>query len=254
MSRLALFFFILVPVLSGCVTETVGETKMDSTRLRELAKARTALAADYYGRRQYATSLEELELAMEADSGYSPAYSVRALVHVALLEDKEAERDFQHSLDLDSRNSEAHDNYGWFLCQRGREREGIDQHLLAAKDPLYPGQGRAYMSAGQCAMKIGQMANAELYLEKAQILQPDLAQVYFYLAQLSFRAGDYPTARTRFASYRSAVHDQLTADNLLLGVRIEHKLGNRSGAAAFAARLKKNFPDSREANSLEQIR
>lgn len=254
MKRLALFLFVLVPLLSGCVTETVGEPAMDSKRLRELAKARTELAAEYYGRRQYAVALEEVELAMEADSDYSPAYSMRALIHVALLEDKEAESDFQRSLDLDSRNADAHHSYGWYLCQRGREKEGIAQHLLAAKDPLYPEQGRAYMDAGECAMRVGQMANAELYLEKAEILQQDLAQVHVDLAQLSYMTGDYVTARTRFATFRSAVRDNLSAENLLLGVRIEHKLGNRSGEAALAARLRKNFPNSREANSLEQIR
>ncbi len=254
MKRLALFLFVLVPLLSGCVTETVGEPSMDSKRLRELAKARTALAAEYYGRRQYAVALEEVELAMEADSDYSPAYSMRALIHVALLEDREAESDFERSLDLDSRNSDAHHDYGWFLCLRGREKDGIAQHLLAAKDPLYRDQGRAYMDAGECAMKVGQLANAELYLEKAQILQQDLAQVHVDLAQISYMTGDYVTARTRFATFRSAVRDQLSAENLLLGVRIEHKLGNRSGEAALVARLKKNFPNSREANSLEQIR
>ncbi len=254
MTRRMLFIFLLLPVLSGCVTETVGETQMNADRLRELAKARTAVAADYYQRKQYAFALEQLALAMQADSGYSPAYGVRALVHVALLEDKEAESDFRRSLDLDPKNSEARDNYGWFLCQRGRENEGITQHLMAAKDPLYEGQGSAYVNAGECAMKASRLADAQLYFEKAQILQPDLARVHFDRAQLSYTTGDYPTARTELAAFRNAVHDRLSAEHLLLGARIEHKLGNRSGEAAFAARLRKNFPDSRETKSLEQIR
>ncbi len=254
MKRFAWFVFLLAPVLSGCVTETVGAPQMDASRLRDLAKARVALAADYYQRRQYAVSLEDLALAMQADPNYSPAYSMRALVHVALLEDNEAERDFQHSLDLDPGNSEAHDNYGWFLCQRGREAEGVKQHLLAAKDPLYPQQGAAYMRAGECAIRANQLANAELYLEKAQILQPDLVQVYFDQAGLSYITGDYLTAENNFNTFRNAVHDRLTAENLLLGVRIEHKLGNRRAEAALANRLRTNFPDSREAQSLDQIR
>lgn len=254
MKRFAWFVFLLAPVLSGCVTETVGAPQMDATRLRELAKARVALAADYYQRRQYAVSLEDLALAMQADPNYSPAYSMRALVHVALLEDKEAERDFQRSLDLDPGNSEAHDNYGWFLCQRGREAEGVKQHLLAAKDPLYPQQGAAYMRAGECAIRANQLANAELYLEKAQILQPDLVQVYFDQAGLSYITGDYLTAENRFNTFRNAVHDRLSAENLLLGVRIEHKLGNRRAEAALANRLRTNFPGSRETQALDQIR
>lgn len=255
MKRLAWFVFLLVvPALSGCVTETVGGREMTPDRLRQLAKARTALAADYYQRKQYAVSLEELALAMRADPDYSPAYSMRALVHVALLEDGDAERDFQRSLDLDPKNSEAHDNYGWFLCERGRQAEGVKQHLLAAKDPLYPQQGAAYMRAGECAIRANQLGKGEVYLEKAQILQPNLAQVYFDLAGLSFITGDYQTAESRFNTFRKAVRDQLAAEHLLLGVRIENKLGNRRAEADLANRLRANFPDSREAKSLDQIR
>lgn len=254
MKRLAWCVFLLVPALSGCVTESVGGHEMTASRLEELAKARTALAADYYQRKQYAVSLEELARAMKADPDYSPAYSMRALVHIALLEDDEAERDFQHSLDLDPKNSEAHDNYGWFLCERGRQAEGVKQHLMAAKDPLYPQQGAAYMRAGECAIRANQLANAELYLEKAQILQPDLAQVYFDQAGLSYITGDYLTAENRFNTFRKVVHDQLSAEHLLLGVRIEHKLGNGRAEATLANRLRTQFPDSREAKSLDQVR
>lgn len=254
MKRYAWIILLLVPVLSGCVTETAGQPEMNADRRTELAKVRTALAADYYQRRQYATALEQLALAMQADSGYSPAYSVRALVHVSLLEDKEAESDFKRSLDLDSKNSEAHDNYGWFLCQRGRERDGIAQYLMAAKDPLYSGQAAAYVRAGECGMNIGDLTNAELYFERAQILQPDLAQVKFDMAQLSYATGDYVTARARFMAFRTAMNDQLSAEHLLLGVRIEHKLGNRSAEAALASRLRTKFPASREAQSLGQLR
>jgi type IV pilus assembly protein PilF len=254
MKRYAWFVFLLVPLLSGCVTETVGQPDMNADRRTELARARTALGADYYQRKQYAVALEQLDLAMQADPGYSPAYGVRALVHIALLEDKEAEDDFKRSLDLDAKNSETHDNYGWFLCQRGRERAGIAQHLAAAKDPLYSGQAAAYMRAGECAMKIGDLTNSELYFEKAQILQPELAQVSFDMAQLSYITGDYITARTKFAAFRKAVNDRLSAEHLLLGVRIEHKLGDRGAEAALAARLRRSYPDSREAQSLGQIR
>jgi type IV pilus assembly protein PilF len=243
-----------MPLLSGCVTQTVGAPDMDASRREELARARTALGVDYYQRKQYRVALQELELAMQADPDYSPAYNVRALVHIALLEDKEAENDFRHSLDLDSKNSDAHDNYGWFLCQRGREREGITQHLMAAKDPLYSGQASAYMRAGECSMKISQLTNAERYFEKAQILQPDLAQVYFDMSELSYVTGDFLTARMRFMTFRKVARDQLSAEHLLLGVRIEHKLGNASAEAALAARLRKTYPDSREAQSLGMIR
>jgi type IV pilus assembly protein PilF len=254
MKRYAWVAMLLMPLLSGCVTETVGQPQMDAERRQDLARVRTALGADYYQRKQYAVALQELAKAMEADSGYSPAYNVRALVHIALLDDKEAEDDFRRAVDLDPRNSDAHDNYGWFLCDRGREREGIAQHLLAAKDPLYSGQASAYMHAGECSMKISQLDKAELYFERAQILQPDLARVYFDMAQLSYATGDFLTARDRFNTFRKVVKDNLSAEQLFMGVRIEYKLGDRRAAEGLAARLRATFPASREAQSLGQIR
>lgn len=247
-------FFLGVFCLAGCVSETEGLPKMDAERAKSLAKIRTELGATYYARGQYSVALEELEKAMRADSRYAPAYNVRGLVHMALLEDGEAESDFRRSLELDPDNSEAHNNFGWFLCQRGHERDSVKHFLIAAKDPLYPTPGTAYLNAGMCSKKAGQLQDAGMYLQRALILQPDSPKALVELADLAFVSGDYPSAKSNFARFEKAASGQMAAENLLLAVRIERKLGNRNAGSAYAARLKKEFPDSREAVILGQIR
>ncbi|HEY5993228.1 MAG TPA: type IV pilus biogenesis/stability protein PilW [Gallionellaceae bacterium] len=248
----SLAILMAVSGLSACVSDS--KPSLDPERARSLAKVRTELAADYYGRKNYSEALSQLEQAIRADSRYAPAYDVRALIHMALLEDNEAESDFRRSLSLEPGNPETHNNYGWFLCQHGREREGIQQLLTATKDPLYGTPATAYLNAGICAKKIGQLSDAELYLQRAMILQPNLAVTLFEMADLAYAAGDYPRAKSNFMRYEKAVGGKLSAENLFLAVRIEHKLHYRSTEAAYAARLRKEFPDSRESAMLGQIR
>lgn len=245
---------LVLSVLAGCASSSNSTPPMDAERARTLAKVRTELAADYYGRKQYAIALEELDKAMHADSQYAPAYNVRALIHMALLEDSEAEADFRRSLGLESGNPETHNNYGWFLCLHARERDGIQHLLTAAKDPLYATPAAAYLNAGICSKKIGQLQEAETYLQRAMILDPNLAATLAEMADLAYTAGDYARAKSNFMRYEKAVGGKLSAENLFLAVRIDHKLGYRNTEAAYATRLRREFPDSREAVMLGQIR
>ncbi len=233
--------------LTGCASDS------DPVRARNIAKARTELAAAYYQRTQYRIALEELEKSMRADSDYAPAYNVRGLVNMALREDSDAESDFRRSLRLDPEYSDAHNNYGWFLCQHGHEADAVKHFVIAAKDPMYATPEKAYLNAGLCSKKAGQPQAAMTYLQRALILQPGMPEALLGMADVSFSSGDYPSAKSYFRKYEKA-GVTLTAEALLLGVRIERKLNNRAGEQEYAARLRKNYPESRETFMLGQIR
>ncbi len=234
--------------LSGCASDSGMKDP------RGAAKAHTELAADYYARAQYRVALEELAKATRADPDYAPTYNVRALVNMALQDDAEAESDFKRSLRLDPSDSDARNNYGWFLCQRGHENDAVKYFLTAAKDPLYTTPHLAYLNAGLCSKKAGRVQDAMTYLQRALALQPEMPGALIGMADVEFVNGDYAGAKSFFRRYEKAAAAPLTAENLLLAVRIEHKLGNRSGEQDYANRLRKNFPDARETFMLGQIR
>lgn len=244
--------FIAIWALVGCASQP-GDGQ-GTSHAEVVAKAHTELAAAYYTRTQYGISLEELAKAIRADSSYAPAYNMRGLVNMALGEDAKAEEDFQRSLDLKSDNSDAQNNYGWFLCQRGREREAVKHFLIAANDPLYTTPEKAFLNAGMCSMKIGEMKDAETYLRRALILQPNMPEALAGLAETAFINGDFASAESYFSRFEQSSTSPMTAANLLLAVRIEHKLGNRRAESVYARQLKKNYPDSRETQLLGQIR
>jgi len=141
--------FLSLALLAACSTTS------DNSQGFKSAKVHTELAGLYYQRGQLGIALDELKNAMNGDSDYAPAYNVRGLVNMALREDKNAEEDFKHSLDLDDTNSDTHNNYGWFLCQHDRAKEAIPQFMAALKNPLYTTPGLAYLNAGLCSRKAG---------------------------------------------------------------------------------------------------
>jgi type IV pilus assembly protein PilF len=239
---------VLTLLVSGCVAPAGNSFEQQAkANSSDSARVHTELAAQYYDRTQYGVALEEVAKALAAEPNYASAYNVRGLVHMALREDAQAEADFLHSLRLDARDSETSNNYGWFLCQRGRERESVKWFLAALKNPLYTTPAKAYLNAGVCSRKAGEIKDAEGFLRQALILQPDMPEALFDLADLSYSNGDLPGAKSYFMRFAQSMNNiPLSADHLWLAVRIERKLGDKSSEQNYAAQLRKRYPDARE--------
>jgi type IV pilus assembly protein PilF len=246
--------FLIVLALTGCASSgggSAGTPQADTTHAQAVAKIHTELAAAYYGRTQYAVALQEAGVALQAEPDYAPAYNVRALVRMALREDEEADADFRRSLELDRTNSETHNNYGWFLCQRGRAKESLREFKEALKNPLYATPEMAYVNLGVCSKKAGLMKDVENNLQRALIMHPGMPEALYGLADWSYASGDFAGAKSYFLRFSQAA-PELTAEQLWLAVRIERKMHDRNSEASYAFQLRKRFPDSRETQLLLQ--
>lgn len=255
MKKFSIPVFLMI-LLSGCGTPSGGGSQsqvqvQNDSRASASAKVHTELAGMYYERSQLGIALGEIAKALQADRNYAPAYNVRGLIHMALREDKDAEEDFRQSLQLDRDNSEAHNNYGWFLCQRDRAQESIPHFMSALKNPLYTTPERAYLNAGVCSQKAGKTKDAEEFLQRALQVQPGNPQALFALAELNFFNGDYLAAKRHFAGFAERVEEP-SAEQLWLGVRIERKAGDRNAAASYAVQLRKRYPEARETQLMMQ--
>ena len=243
---------VAAALLAGCAAQPMdgsgvaaGEADSQS---RERAKAFTDLAGAYFTRTQYKVALDELRKAIMADSRYGPAYNIYGMIYMDLAEDKLAEENFRRAIELDRNDSDARNNYGWFLCTRGRYDEGLAQFSAAIRNPLYTQPELAMTNAGLCAEKKGDIALAEANLAKALKLQPDSPNTVLKLAGLNFRQGRLMEAQRLLGR-----HDELappTAESLWLGVRLERKLGDHAQEASYALQLRKRFPDSNEAQHM----
>ncbi len=250
---------LVAAVLAAC-TATGGGTgegaqpsvlaQPASNEQQQRAKTHTELGSLYFLEGSAAIAMEEARLALAADPNYAPAFNLLAMTHMLLNEPRLAEENFQTAMRLAPGDPEIRNNYGWFLCQNGREQKSIAQFMAAAKNPLYAAPTKAYTNAGICAQKIRDDKAAEDYLLTALRLMPANAVALLSLAELNFRQGRHPAAKQWIADIERLVEP--TAEVLWLAVRVERKLGNREAEARYANQLRRRFPGSPEQRLLAQ--
>lgn len=237
---------------AGCATgpadDGLNRPGGDETSARTRARVHTELAASYFELGNMAVALEEAREAMRADSNYAPAYNVAGLVYAQLKEDRLAEESFQTALQINPSDSDAHNNYGRFLCDRKQEREAIKHFLAAVRNPLYPTPERSWINAGLCARRSGDLAGAEGYFQNALKMRPTNAQALYQMTDLAYARRSYPEAKGYLNRLTQVAAS--TAEVLWLGVRIERRLGDRSSEASYALQLRNRFPNSPETQAL----
>ena len=134
------------------------------------ARVHTELAALYYQQGSMKTALTELQAAVHVDPSYALAYSMYGLVYAQLGENAVATDCFQRAITLAPSDPDIRNNYGWFLCQTGRQRAGLEQLEQAWQNPLYDTPGVALANASRCAAAIGDSALADRYRQRAERL------------------------------------------------------------------------------------
>lgn len=249
MKRLALVLFVAAG-LSACAQQPVSSPESrSSTSGTERpenfrAKVHTDLAAQYYSMRKYAIALQEAHESLSADAGYPPAFNMLGLVHAELAEDATAENYFKRAIAGQRNYSEAHNNFGYFLCQRGRFAEGLEQFDQALKNPLYPSPERAMANAGLCAQQKGDWERAENYLQRALARDPQQVTALLAMAEQHLHYNNPLGAQA--ALQRLQARGAQGSAVMWLGVRVERQLGNREAEANYGAQLRRQFPESRE--------
>lgn len=258
------FLSLLLTLLLGSILGLLGcssggelrsasepqSTAASGSNARNRARVHTELASLYFQQNNMAVALEEIRISLEADKRYAPAYNVRGLVQMYLRENEAAEESFQHALDLAPSDPEINNNYGWFLCQTGREKESLGYFMSAVKNTLYQTPEKSYVNAGICSMRKNDMVAAEDFLQKALRLNRNAPTAMLPLAQLNFQKGAYAESRRMLTDLHRQTEP--TAESLWLMVQVERKLGDRMGEANSSSQLRRKFPESREADDLRQ--
>ena len=263
MLRPAMYVVLLLAcgVLAGCAqspatsasqanTVETGTLTGEVTDPRNRARVHTELASAYYERGNMGVALEELRTAVDADPNYAPAYNVLGLVHMDLRENDVAQQQFERALRLSPNDPDINNNYGWFLCQNGREEQSINYFLAALKNPLYKTPARSYVNAGLCAMRKDNERDAFDYFQRALRSEPDNLQALLNLASIQYRRGQLEAARNYIGRFNKLVEP--TAESLWLALRIERKLGDKSAENTLATQLRRRFAGSQEYQDMLQ--
>lgn len=216
----------------------------------ETARLRTELAFNYFQRGQLSVALEEIKAALAADPNYGTAFNVLGLINMDLGENLKADEAFKKALSILPNDSDALNNYGWFLCQTKRERESIERFMQALKNPLYASPDKPYLNAGICSQRMGDEPAAEDFFRKALSLDPLNAGANLRLGDMFYRRGEFDKARAHVD--RINKNYDPSAESLWLALRIERKAGDRVAEASFAAQLRRRYANSEEFLLLQQ--
>lgn len=248
-------------LLAGCATQTtVTQTLNDSKDLvtasdesdgSKRARLRMELAAGYFGRGQMTTALDQVKLALQADPNLGEAYNLRGLIYANLGDDQLAEESFRRALQLNARDTDTLQNFGYYLCQKKRYTEAIVLFDQALAVPQYRDPSRTLLTKGVCQAVAGQLPESEATLVRAYELDTANPSIAVNLSEVLYRRGDYERARF-FIRRVNTVPAFAGSQTLWLAARIERRLGNRSGVQELGEQLHKRFPDSREAASFDR--
>lgn len=246
--RIALCLPVLMcAVLTGCVSQTTVESKpadiASASDVGQRAQIRTALASEYFQRRNFAIAIEEADNALKTLPSYAPAHMMLGLIYMEIGENGKAATSFEQALRYAPNDPDVLNNYGWFLCQRGDTAKSMGMFQQALRVPLYTTPQRALLNAGTCARKLGNVADAEQYLRQALQLQPQLQPALAQLADITYRAGRYQDAGRYLAQF-SKLQSMPDADMLLLAVRISRALGDKQNAESYLLQLERRFPEA----------
>jgi type IV pilus assembly protein PilF len=247
-------------LLSACVTartpqpDATGDSKdritaSDETDASKRAKVRMELATAYFGRGQMTTALDQVKLAIIANPNQSEAYNLRGLIYANLGDDQLAEESFRRALQLNPRDTDVMQNFGYYLCQKKRFPEANTLLEQAVNEPKNRDASRTLLTQGVCQAQGGQLPLAEATLLRAYQLDPGNPSTAVNLSEVLYRRGDYERARF-YVRRVNALPDVSNAQTLWLAARIEHRLGNERAVQDFADQLRGRYPDSRETGLL----
>jgi type IV pilus assembly protein PilF len=254
---------LLALTLDGC-TSTVTRTEAksdakaapsppDEQSLKRSAGVRLELASLYFSRAQYNTALDEVKLAIQADPNNGPAYNLSGLIYAALGNAAQADASFRRALQINPRDADTMNNYGWVLCQSKRYKEADEQFQLALVQPNYRGAARTMRVMGICQARDNRLDDAEASLMRSYQIDPSSAETAVNLAEVQYRRGEYERARFYIDRVNKST-EQSNAQTLWLAARIEYKLGNRAMAQGLGGQLRSRYPTSTEALAFEQGR
>ena len=246
----------LMLVLAGCVNRGLDaphetpNASIEKQDVQRRAAIRIQLAVGYYQQGQNKVALEEIRQALLISPDLLDAYAIRALIFMEMGEKKLAEENFLYAMKLAPNDLEIANNYGWFLCQNDREKQGLVLLERALHDSAYPTPAKAYNNAGLCSLRIKDARAAEAYFMQGFRIDPSNPGLNANLARVFFDRGDFSQAR--FYINRVLKLDVMTVDVLWLAIRIEKKLGDEAIINSLTTQLRRRFPNSREFGLLQR--
>jgi len=246
MLRRWLLAFVAATVIAAC-TSTQEPSEVSD---KDAARFNVQLGMSYMQRGDLEGAREKLERAARQDPTLPAAQAALGILYERAGDVSRAQEHLQRATRLAPDDPNMLNNYGGFLCRKGEHEEGIRYFEMAASNAYYRSPETALTNAGVCARQIPDPERAEEFFRLALDKNRNFTEALVQLADLSLETNQLLQARAFLQRYEAL--SPVTAYSLELGWRIERAAGDARAAAEYASRLRREFPESREARNLDR--
>lgn len=246
-------------LLAGCHRAATIPPPPADPRLPEQTKAQkaqssadvhTRLAQHYIDIGNLQGALEKVKIAEGEDPTYVPAQTVMAYIYERINDMPNAEIHYRKAVELQPDKGDTNNNLGQFLCHEGKVQESFPYFTKAIADPFYQTPDVALTNQGVCQLQINDRADAEASFRQAVKRNPGNATALLQLTNALYLNRNYFDASAFMQRFDAL--GQPSADSLKLGYDIETRMGNTDAAQNYSKRLLSQFPDSEQAQALNQ--
>lgn len=244
MKLLSLFAILALMLVAGCAT-----TPHSDSQAARSAALNVQLGLDYLVQGRLDLAQVKLDRALERDPNSSRVNWAYAMLQERLEKPRLAEKYYRRAIERDSKDPEALNNFGTFLCKHNRPDEAFRVFERAGKIVLYSSREVAYFNAGLCAVKYDMPTRAEDFFAQSLEINPSYGNSLYQMALLTYEQRRFLASR----GYREQLREALGRDDpkvLLLCVVNERAMNNYAVADRCEKDLKTHFPTSGEATSL----
>lgn len=188
---------------------------------------------------------QKLDTALKLDSRNADIHNALADFYERIHEVESADDHYETAVDLSPDNFSIRNNYGRFLCDRGKFAEGIGLLQQSLDLPLNNRKWFALTNMGICYLKQNNAQLAESYFRQALQVDSTYSAALLEMMKISYQNGNYMSARAFLERYLGPARH--TAETLWYAMQTERALGNEVMSLQYLDQLLLSFPASKEA-------
>jgi type IV pilus assembly protein PilF len=255
MQKLRLLACVMLSIqLAACVTETtvVGSDRQIRPKVdqKEAARTRIALGINYLQRGDNAQAKFNLEKAKSLAPELAEVHNAMAYYYQQVAEFEAAEHSYKTAIDLEPNNADSYNNYGAFLCQRGKYQQAEQLLLQAISRPGYIRAADSYENIALCRLEQKDFVQAKAYLDLSIKHNASRPSALFNLASVNYAMADLAAAQVLLDRMQSA--SQISPRSVLLGYQIAQEQQDYSRMQSAEQLLLTTYPQSQESLLLSQ--
>lgn len=197
--KIATAVLVLQIAITGCVSE---QTVVEGTRggqsevgVEQQARTRMSLGLTYLQRGENDQAIFNLEKAKELAPDMPEIWNALAYYYQQVDEFDLAEDAYRMALRKDDNSADTYNNFGAFLCQRGKFEQAEELLLAAVKRPGYIRVADSYENLAYCALEQDDFSKYKQYLLSALKHSSSRQSAVYQMATLEYAMGNLVEAK-----------------------------------------------------------